>query len=124
MITKPEAQRLILIGNIQPTENFVTLCAQVESGLRSDAVSPKGAVGVMQLMPATARELGVVDPMRAEQNVDGGVRYLKGLLRRYDGKLELALAAYNAGPGAVDRKQCAHRFRWMIREAHHDTAFR
>lgn len=74
-----------------------------ESGFRADVVSGAGAVGLMQLMPATARELGVSDPFDPAQNVEGGAKYLRSLLDRYDGRLDLALAAYNAGPGAVDR---------------------
>jgi len=73
-----------------------------ESGFRADVVSGAGAVGLMQLMPATARELGVSDPFDPAQNVEGGAKYLRSLLDRYDGRLDLALAAYNAGPAAVD----------------------
>jgi len=82
--------------------NFVRSVARVESGLRQGAVSPKGALGVMQLMPATAAGLGV-DPTLADQNALGGAKFLRELLLRYGGNSALALAAYNAGPGAVDK---------------------
>ncbi len=72
-----------------------------ESRFDSDAVSRKGAQGLMQLMPTTASKLGVADPFSADQNVRGGVRYLREMLDRY-GDMRRALAAYNAGPSAVD----------------------
>src|SRR5579884_3991060 len=81
---------------------LVRSVAKAESGLQGNVVSPKGALGLMQLMPSTARELGV-DPARADQNAEGGAKYLRELLLRYHGDSALALAAYNAGPGAVDR---------------------
>lgn len=74
----------------------------VESGFRADAVSPAGALGLMQLMPATAGDLGVANPLDARENVDGGARYL-AFLRKHFKSDELALAAYNAGPGRVAR---------------------
>lgn len=73
-----------------------------ESRWRHDAVSPKGALGLTQLMPATARELGV-DPLDPVANLEGGARYLRSMLDRFDGDLVKALAAYNAGPGRVER---------------------
>lgn len=81
---------------------FVESVAKVESALRADAVSPKGAQGVMQLMPATARALDA-DPADTAQNIDAGVRLLRDLLVRYDGDVVKALSAYNAGPDAVRR---------------------
>jgi len=81
---------------------FVKSVARIESGLREDAVSPKGARGLMQLMPGTAADLGV-EPRRANENAAGGARYLRELLLAYHGDAALALAAYNAGPGAVSK---------------------
>lgn len=74
-----------------------------ESGYQADSVSPKGALGMMQLMPQTAVRYGVKDPLNAEQNIRGGARYLADLLRMFDNNLELAVAAYNAGEGSVIR---------------------
>ena len=82
--------------------NFVESVAKVESAFRQDAVSRKGAIGVMQLMPETARSLDA-DPTDASQNVDAGTRLLRELLIKYNGDVVKALAAYNAGSGAVDR---------------------
>jgi soluble lytic murein transglycosylase-like protein len=83
---------------------FVQSVAKTESGFDPHAVSPKGALGVMQLMPATARMLGA-DPHDVEQNIDAGTRLLRELLLKYGGDVAKALAAYNAGEGAVDRFQ-------------------
>src|ERR1700756_5591494 len=82
---------------------LVRAVIETESNWNAGAVSRKGAFGLMQLIPTTAQRFGVSDAFNPQQNVDAGVRYLKSLLDRYNGNLDLALAAYNAGEGAVDR---------------------
>ncbi len=106
----PEARRSALWPVVQESAaqhgldpHLVDLVIRMESGYNPRAVSPKGASGVMQLMPATAKLYGVKDVFDAVENIRGGTRYLADLLRRFSSDLRLALAAYNAGPEAVAR---------------------
>ncbi len=82
---------------------LVRAVIHAESGFNPNARSPKGAIGLMQLMPGTASDMGVSDPTAVQQNIQGGVKYLAMLLAQYKGDVMLATAAYNAGPGAVDK---------------------
>lgn len=83
--------------------NLLTSIARAESNFRTDAVSSAGAVGIMQLMPATAASLGVTNSYDARENIMGGAKYISQLLSKYNGNTALALAAYNAGSGNVDQ---------------------
>jgi len=100
--------------NLPPA--FLHSIVKAESGYRANAVSPKGAIGLMQLMPGTARELGA-DPHDPRQNLEAGARYLSELLQKYlhdDYQVRKAIAAYNAGPGAVDRYRGVPPYRETI----------
>lgn len=95
--------------NVDPA--LVRAVIETESNWNPSARSRKGAVGLMQLIPSTAQRFGANDASNPKQNVEAGVRYLKTLLERYNGNLDLALAAYNAGEGAVDRAGGIPRYR-------------
>ena len=104
-LTKAELHELLSSAGARHNldVNLLTSVVRAESGGHSAAVSKKGAQGLMQLMPTTAAQLGVSDSLRPDENVAGGASYLDSLLTRYHDNLALALAAYNAGPAAVDR---------------------
>jgi len=95
-----EIQEIAREHGVSP--GLITAVMRTESGFDPAAVSPKGAGGLMQLMPGTAAALGVVDRFNPRENISGGVRHLRYLLDRYQGRVALALAAYNAGEGVVD----------------------
>ena len=100
-IIEQKVQKAAEKYNLPPA--LITAVIRAESNFDAQAVSSAGAQGLMQLMPATAEELGVKDPFDIEQNIEGGTKYLRQMLDRFEGSLRKALAAYNAGPGIVKK---------------------
>jgi soluble lytic murein transglycosylase-like protein len=103
--TRDQLQELarMIAERYQVDPDLIHALIAQESAWDPEAISYKGALGLMQLMPGTAGDLGVSDPFDPQQNLDGGIRHLRMLLEKYGGDLDRALAAYNAGGGAVDR---------------------
>jgi soluble lytic murein transglycosylase-like protein len=100
----PFEQRVIAVATREGLDPALVLAVvEAESGQEANAVSPKGAVGLMQVLPETAAEIGYPDAADPASNLEAGCRYLAALLEGFGGDVELALAAYNAGPGAVRR---------------------
>lgn len=100
---KEIAGKYARVNNIPAS--LVNAVIQTESGFRADAVSQKGAMGLMQLMPTTVKELGISNPFDVHENIMGGTSFLKKLLEKYDWDYTRALAAYNAGEAAVDENE-------------------
>lgn len=96
-----EVKRIAMKYEVDPA--LVRAVIHAESAFNVKALSNKGAQGLMQLMPGTAKDLGVRNAFDANQNIEGGVKYLAGLLKQFDGDIKLAIAAYNAGPNAVKK---------------------
>jgi soluble lytic murein transglycosylase-like protein len=103
-MSKEETQLLVsaAAGKQGLSPQLLAAVIEQESGFRPCAVSPKGAMGMMQLMPANVERFAVQDPFDARENIDSGARLLRELLLRFGGSLELALGAYNAGPSRID----------------------